>query len=156
MRPYFGSRKAVIVWLVVALWLTALTIGTLMFFLQGSDPSQSPWRAPITLAIFWCVGIGLAALAMRQPITSVSVQQGGLVTVRVRYPLRVERMVLSSEEALPLQLVEIDEPWEGSRVQLELATATLTGQRVVIAEGSREHCNEVRQKFLQALGGVYH
>lgn len=147
----FRNRKAMILWIFGALWISFLLLMTWDLATDGFPSRGSPQLMLGTMFLFWCVGLGLLVYFSSLPCVDVTVDRNFLQVIW-RYPFRVQCATYGAGEVERAAVV-VSKDGDGDPYFTARANAA-GGRTVDIAESNdREECEGACARFNIAFFG---
>jgi len=145
----FSNRKAMILWMFGAVWMSFLLLMTWDLVTDGFPPKGSPYVMLGTMFLFWCVGIGMLVYFSSLPCVDVTVDRNSL-QVTWRYPFRVRRATYGRGE-VERAMVAVSKDGDGDPYFTARARAA-DGRDVDFAEShERTECEVECARFNEAF-----
>lgn len=147
----FRNRKAMILWVFGAVWISFLLLMTWDLVTDGLPPRGSPHLMLGVMFLFWCVGLGMFVYFSSLPCVDASVDRNFL-QVTWRFPFRVKRATYGRGQVEHATVVESKgsdgDPYFTARAR------TTGGRHVDFAESNaREDCEAECARFNAAFFG---
>lgn len=146
----YRNRVAIAVWGFSAVWLGMLALMTRVLLRDGAPPVSSPGLIAAVFALFWLVGIALAAFALRQPCVTVELFDDGGLAVAQRFPLKRLARRFAASQRPRAHLIESTDGDGDPYFVCELAVAEPFRPPVRVAEGPREACEAACRRINDA------
>jgi hypothetical protein len=147
----FTNRISAFTWGFACCWIAMLLAFTWIFVRDGAPEGIPNEGMAAILGFFWLGGLGLAHHAMNSPLSRVTVDSKGEISLAWQYPHRRVRKTFAATLLGPPALLEYrdsdGDPYFRTRLTLP------DGGFIDIAEGhDRDDCERARERFLQAVG----
>jgi hypothetical protein len=143
----YRNYVAAVLWAFVGLWVSGVLAMSYLLWRDGPPPGTSAWFAVAVFATFWIFAVAALGFAASRPCTRVSIGADGRISILQRYPHRAIRGEFSTAQVGAATLVA-DRDSDGDPYFIcQLAIGYPFDEPIRIAEGGREHCENIRSDF---------
>ncbi len=143
----YRNTISAVIWAFVGLWVCGVLSMTYLLWRDGTPNGDSPWFVGAVVATFWLFAIFFIRFAASRPCTWVRIDANGRIQIVQRYPHRAIRGEFSPTEIGDATLVETTDSDGDPYFICQLAVGYPFLEPVRIAEGGREHCEQIRTEF---------
>jgi hypothetical protein len=143
----YRNNVAAVLWVFVGLWVCGVCAMSYLLWRDGPPPGTSIWFVGPVFAMFWIVAIAAIGFAASHPCTRVSIGADGRISILQRYPHRGIRGEFSAAQVGSATVIKTTDSDGDPYFICQLAIGYPFEQPIRIAEGSREHCENIRSDF---------
>lgn len=144
MRLVAGDNTAALLWGFCTLYGLGVGLGVYVFLRDGPPAGVATTYAWAVMATFVAAALVFARHVARQPCSRLTQLDDGRVRVVLRYPLQRIAVEVDPREIQPAVVMPVDASEVDGHWHTQLAIGHPFPLPVVVAQGSRPHCERVR------------
>jgi hypothetical protein len=141
------NRTALFTWGLTAVYTTLVAMIPYLLWRDGLPPGDSVGKVVTFVVLFVCGALVLVWLSCRSYTTTVVKLDRDRIRVTVRYPHKRVSAEIALTDAKPAVVRETTDSDGDPYFRTALTIGYPFGETITIAEGSRVHCETVRDRF---------